>query len=139
MVFHYYTIILISDWQYLSFFWRYISFFRYFFIILIYNFFWSLLQWTYWDLRNLISNFITNQITSCFYCFLNFSLWHSFKCICSGLFCMIKNFFLLHLALNFLRILLPILLPIILTKQKKSIALYKYSITRWNWLNYFKL
>ena len=47
LLFHYYTIVSISDYQYLSFFWRYISFISYFFIMLIYNFFWIILRWTY--------------------------------------------------------------------------------------------
>ena len=39
-----------------------------------------------------ISNFITNQITSCSCCFLNSSFCSSFQCIFGGLFSMIKKF-----------------------------------------------
>ena len=57
--------------NFLSFFWRYISFFRCFFIMLIYNCSWIILLLTFWKFYNFISNFITNQITSCSCCFWN--------------------------------------------------------------------
>ena len=41
-----------------------------------------MLLWIFWNFFIYISNFITNQITSCFCCFLNRSFWKSFKCIC---------------------------------------------------------
>ena len=44
---------------------------------------------------NLITNFITNQITSCFCYFLNCSFRSSFKCFCGGLLRMMKTF-LMH-------------------------------------------
>ena len=57
----------------------------------IYNCFWIILLWIFRNLRNYISNFITNQITSCFCCFLNDSFWRSFKCIYCRLFSMITK------------------------------------------------
>ena len=71
----YHTTKLISV---LSFFWRYIyiyiSFFRYFLIILIFNCLWIILLRSFQGLRDSVSNFITNQIISCFswVFFLNF-------------------------------------------------------------------
>ena len=46
----------------------------------------------FWDFCNFISDFINNQITSCFCCFLNHSFWSSFECICCRLLSMIKRF-----------------------------------------------
>ena len=59
--------------------------------------------------RNFIINFITNQITSCFCCFLNCSFRSSFRCISCRLFSMIKKFLTrgiagLYLPLTFLLI-----------------------------------
>ena len=81
----------------MHFFWRCISFFRYLFTI--YNCFWIILLWIFWNLHNFISNCITNQITSCFSCFLNYSFWRSFKWICCRFFSMIKKFLLMFLAI----------------------------------------
>ena len=50
---------------------------------------WIFLWWVFCDF---INNFITNQNTSCFCCFLNYFFWNGFKCICSRSFCMIKKF-----------------------------------------------
>ena len=52
------------------------------FIILIFNCLWIILLWIFWDFWNFISDSITNQFTSCFYCFLSYCFWRSFKCIC---------------------------------------------------------
>ena len=79
-------------------------------------------------------NFISNQIASCFSCFLNCSFWSSFKCICSRLFSMIKTFLTVFTAY---------VLPYNLTnnfshiscKRQKSIAFYKYSISSLNWIS----
>ena len=57
-----------------------------FFYISIFFFFclwislWIILRWI---ISNFIGDFITNQITSCFCCFLNSSFSRSFRCICS--------------------------------------------------------
>ena len=45
-----------------------------------------------WTLSNFISDFMTNQIISCFNCFLNCSFWSSFQCIFSRFSSMIKTF-----------------------------------------------
>ena len=87
----------------MSFFWRYIPFFRYFLIMLICNCFWIILLWTFWNPCNFtvvrltypVSNFMTNQITSCSCCFLNRSFWRSFKRIWCRMFSRIKKFFTL--------------------------------------------
>ena len=50
--------------------WSYIPFLRYSFMMLILNYFLVILLWSYWDFCNSISNFIANQITRCFCCFL---------------------------------------------------------------------
>ena len=56
-------------------------------------------------LCNFISNFITNQITSCFCDFLNSSFWSSFKCIVAHCLAWSRNFWL-HLPHKFLLIFL---------------------------------
>ena len=66
-------------------------FFKCIFIMLMFNCFETNLCWSFWDFHNSTSNFITNQITNCFFCFLNCSFWDSFKCICSRLFGMFKT------------------------------------------------
>ena len=58
----------LSSWIIFCLFWGDIFFFRYFFIILICNCF-----YVFWIFFSFSSNFITNQITSCFCCFLNSS------------------------------------------------------------------
>ena len=49
---------------------------------------WIILEQT---LCNSICDFITNQIAICFYCFLNYSFWYSFSCICRKVFRIIKT------------------------------------------------
>ena len=62
----------------------------------------------------LINNyFITNQITSCFCCFLICSFWRSFKSFCCRLFNMMKTFFTV-----FTTKVLTIFLSLILAKTK---------------------
>ena len=104
-----------------------ISFFRYFFITLICKFPWSFLSWTSSNFYNStvvrlsyrVSNFITNQITSCLCCFLNYPFWSSFQCICWRLFIMIKTFLAVFATqLYNLLVFLPIFLPIFLAKDK---------------------
>ena len=63
----------------------------YFFIISNCNCLWNILLWIFRNLCHFIRNFITIQITSCFYCFLNSSLWGSFKRNCCGLLSMVKK------------------------------------------------
>ena len=80
-----------------------------------------------------ISNFITNQITNYFCFFLNYYFWSSFKCICCRLLSMIKTF----LAVLFTQVFIYIFNDIfahILRKRLKSIAFYKYPISRLRWI-----
>ena len=99
IIFWYFIIILSYQSQiinnFLRSFWRYInlSLSRYFFIILICNFLWTILWWPSWNFCSSISNFITNETTSCFCCFLNYYFWRSFKCIYYSSFSTIKSFF----------------------------------------------
>ena len=94
-----------------------ISFFRYFFIILIRNCLWIILLWVFWNFCDVISNSITNQITSCFCCFLSRSFWSSFKRIFCKLFSMIKTF-LTVFTIQVLLIFSLISLPTFLAKDK---------------------
>ena len=48
----------------------------------------------FWDLRNFISNFMTNQTTSCFCCFSNYFLWTSFKCLFADCLAWSRSFWL---------------------------------------------
>ena len=65
--------------------------------MLISNYVLIILLWGFWNFYNYISNFIPNQITSCFCCFLNFSFWSSFKCTRCRLFSMIIYLFIFNL------------------------------------------
>ena len=56
-----------DSFQELYFFWYFFTTLNIF--CLIWNCLWSILRWSYWDLCNFISHFITNQITSSFNCF----------------------------------------------------------------------
>ena len=103
--------------NFLSFFWRYMSFFRCFSIFFISNCK-SYFLWISWNFCNFICNCITNKITSCFYCFLNYSFWSSFKCICYILFSMIKIFLALFTTHIFTYTFLPKIFPIFLAKDK---------------------
>ena len=76
----------------------------------------TLLWWNSRDYCNFISNFITNQITSCFCCFLNYIFWSSLKCNCCRLISMIKKF--LDIPLQFFLIFLLTFSLIFLAKDK---------------------
>ena len=71
LLYYYKWCYIISN--FLPLFWRYISFFWYFFIILIFDCLWIILLQIFLNFRDFISNFITNQITKCYCCFLNYS------------------------------------------------------------------
>ena len=108
----------------------YIFFFGYFFIMLICNSLWIILLWVFLNFRNFtvirlsycISNCITNQFTSCFCCFLNYSFRSSFKWICCRLFSMIKKF-LTNLTTQ--------VFVFILSKRQKSIAFTNIRSQSW--------
>ena len=112
-IFHYYTIIFISDnLQFLAFLLEiYTYFFRYFFIILISNCLWRCSNFC-----NSISNFITNQITSCFCYFLN----NFFEVVLYLLqtWLVWSRSFRLYFSGKSLLMFLPIFLPIFLAKDK---------------------
>ena len=115
LIFHYYTIKLIQIIDnFLNFLWTFISLFRYFFIILNSNCIGTILLSSFWDLCNLISGFITSQLTSCFCCFLNHTFWSRSVAECLAEW----RCFWLYLPIKFLLILLPIFLPIFLAKEK---------------------
>ena len=76
-----------------------------------------------------ISSFITNQITNYFCFFLNYYFWSSFKCICCRLLSMIKTFLAVLLTQVFIYVFNDIFVHI-LRKRLKSIAFYKYPISR---------
>ena len=85
----------------------------YFFIVFIFNCFWMILLRIFWNTCDFISNFITNQITSCVCCFLSYSFRSSFNYFCYILFSMIKRFLavftayvLIYIFRNFLLIFL---------------------------------
>ena len=122
----------------MSLFWRYIFFFRYFFIMLICNCFWIISLWIFWNPRNFISNLITNQITSCFCCFLNDSLRKGFKYVCCKLFSVIKGFLDVFTTQVFTYIFSNIFNHIF-SKRQKSIAFHKYSISRLNLIAHYFL
>ena len=104
--------------NFLSLFWRYISFIRYFFIMLICKCFSITLLKIFWNQSNFTIRFVTNEISSCFYCFLNCSFLSSFKCICCSLFSVIQKFLAIFTT-KFWLIFLQISLPIFLAKNKK--------------------
>ena len=79
--------------NFLSFFWRYICFFRYFFIMLIVTVS-ELFCCKFFENCNFISNFITNQITSCFCRFWNYSFGRSYMCICCRFLALSRSFWL---------------------------------------------
>ena len=66
--------------------------------------------------------------------FFEFFFWTSFKCICYRLFSMIMKFVTIFTA-KILLIFLPMLIPIFVAKIQKSIAFYKYLISRLNWIS----
>ena len=72
-----------------------LSIFVFVFLFFFFEFYISCFTWERWSPYNFISNFITNQITSCSCCFLNCSFWRIFSAdYCRG--------FWLHLPLAFL-------------------------------------
>ena len=83
----------------LPFFWRYVSLIWYFRFTL--KCLWSIMWRNFWDFCNFVSNFIINQITSCFFSFLNCSFRRSFRCNCDWLFSLIKKFLALFIASGF--------------------------------------
>ena len=58
---------------------------------LTFNCFWAILCWPFLYFCNFISSFIASKFTSCFFNFLNYSFWSSFKCISGRFFSMIKK------------------------------------------------
>ena len=82
------------------------------------------------------ANKVTNQITSCFCCFLyRFFLffWDSYKCICSRLFDMIKFLAVFTpQVFSFASLFLPVHLPIILAKDKISLLFTNIRSLRWS-------
>ena len=75
----------------------------------------SLLGCFFWKTCYFISNFITNQITSFFCCFLNSSFWCSFYSICCRFFSTLKKFWP-YLLLKFF--------PMFLAKDKNPYLLH---------------
>ena len=77
LIFHYYTIMLILDGQKCFFFFLVIYIFLLYFFIKFYillfisNPLSTILLWSFWNFCIFISDFITNQITVSFSCFLN--------------------------------------------------------------------
>ena len=117
-MFHYYATISILDHQcLLVFLLDIIYFFRFFFIVLICKCLWIILLSVFWNPPSFIANFIANQITSWFSCFLNCSFWKSFKWIRSRFFSKITKFLAIFTTYVFL-IFLSIFLPIFLAKGK---------------------
>ena len=80
-------------------------------------FFWIILQWTLSDFRNSISSFITNQITICFHCFLNYFFEVVLSATVADCLAWSRRLWL-YLPLNFWLIFLPIILPTFLAKDK---------------------
>ena len=58
---------------------------------LTFNCFWAILYWPFLYFCNFISSFIASKFTLCFFNFLNYSFWSSFKCISGRFFSMIKK------------------------------------------------
>ena len=75
------------------------------------------------------SNFIANQITSCFCCFLNCSFRGSSKCISSRMFGMIKTFLTVFTVYVFTDILIIVFAHIFSNRQKR-IIFYKIPSSR---------
>ena len=103
-MFQYYTIVLVPRLSIilcLSLGDIYKSLFWYFFIILICNSELFSELFCCDSVCNFTSNFFTNQITSCFSCFINDFFRRSFKCICCRLFSMTKDFLALFTAQTF--------------------------------------
>ena len=46
--------------------------------MLIFNYFWIILLWTFWNSPNFFSNFITNETTNCFCCFFDFLILYHY-------------------------------------------------------------
>ena len=128
--------------KFLSFFWRYMSFFRYFFPMLIYNWFWIVLLWIFWIVCNFFNNFMTNQITSCFCCFRIPLFEAVLKAFAVDYLTWSKDFWL-YLLLNFFTYIFTNNIIHIFLKRQKSIAFSKYSISSLNlialWSNAFYL
>ena len=123
-----YFYINLSINNFLSFFGRYVSSLKYFFIMLLCKYFWINFLWSFWDFWNFprpcrASDFNTNQISSCLWCFLYRSFWNIFKCICNNFFGMINKFLAVFTTQVFTYILINIL-----SKRQKSIEFYKYLI-----------
>ena len=135
MIFWYYhAVILISvDQQFPIIFLRYMAFFKYFFIVLIFNCLWIILLWIFWNFCDFISNFVINQITSCFFSFLNYSSESSFKSICCRFLSMIKKFLTLfyHSFTN--------IFTQAFRKRRKYIAFYKQLICKLHWIAHYFL
>ena len=98
-----------------------ISYIRYFVIMFVCNCFCIILWWTFWDFRSSVSNFVTSQIFSCFWLFLDKSFWRSFESVADCL--SWSRSFWIYLQLP---IFLPILLLTIFAKRQKPTAFYKY-------------
>ena len=81
--------------------------------------------WSSWNFSNFVRNRIAKQISSCFYCFLNYSIWSSFKCICSRSFSMMKMFLTLFATYVFTYIFTNIFAHNF-SQRQKFITFYKY-------------
>ena len=112
LIFHYYNIILISDHLEIYIFSLGISL-SYLFVTVSELIFCEIFE----TFLILAENFITNRITSCFYGFLNYSFWSSFKCVCCRLFSMMNKFVAIFTTQDFAYIFTNIL-PIFLAKDK---------------------
>ena len=113
-----------------------------FFIILNCNSFWIILLCILWTPLNFISNFMTNQTNSCFYCFFELIFSKQFYASvadCLGRsrsFWSITNIPGLHLPLKLLNAsFFTNIFTHIFSKRQKSLAFYKYLISRLNWIS----
>ena len=108
------------------------------FIMLVCNSFWIILLWVCSNFCNFVSNFITNQITSCFLCFLNCFFETVLNASVADCLAWSRSFWL-YLPLEFSLIFLPIFFIHIFSNRQKSIAIYKYFISRLNWISRYFL
>ena len=115
----------------MSFFWRCMFFFRYSFIMLIYKCLWIFLLRIFWNFCNPVSNFFTSQITSCFCCWI--ALLHVLNGSLADCLAWSRRFSH-YLQLTFLLIILTNIFTHIFSKRQRSIAFYKYSIFRLDWI-----
>ena len=135
LIFHYCAITLISDHQQFSVFLLEILIS----ILFIYNSFWIVLLWRFWDFCNFtvvsyrVIDFITNQITSCFCCF-----WITlFELVLSASVadCLAwSRSFLAKFTSEVFTYIFTNIFTYVFSKRQKSITFYKYLICRLNWI-----